>query len=79
MASKSSMAALATTADPEVDVLGAKAAAEPQSRARIESFIVESNNVLLLLFRKLPDYCEGIGRLETTTQGRDDEERISTK
>ena len=37
---KSSIAALDTTADPEVEVLGAKAAAEPQRRARIESFML---------------------------------------
>lgn len=38
---KSSIAALDTTADPEVEVLGAKAAAELIRRERMESFIVE--------------------------------------
>lgn len=41
MASKSSIAALATTAEPDVVVLGANAAAEPQRRDKIESFMVK--------------------------------------
>lgn len=46
MASKSSIAALVTTADPEVDVLGAKAAAELIRRERMESFMVDRYMVI---------------------------------
>ena len=38
---KSSIAALATTAEPDLVVLGAKAVAEPKRRVRIESFMLD--------------------------------------
>ena len=41
MASNSSIAALATTLEPEVDLDGANAAAELIRRERIESFMVD--------------------------------------